>query len=368
MFRCGPPTTSQERATAAGCGMVAGRRATSALVPASAGDGCRYKAISPSQTSEPVHNASVFTIDAASGVIRFGDGIRGRRPPDGSTLRVDYDFGAGAQGNVGAGAVDAAPSLAGIKVTNPLPTWGAAEAETVAEAERQARRYLQHRDRLVSVADFETIVRRTPGVDVGRVDVLPAYNPQITPPVETPGAVTVLVLPRTDSRHPAAPEPDRLFLNTICRYLTPRRLVTTELYLRGPTYIDLWISIGVEVEAGRSVAVTYDAVRSALIRFLAPLNPSGDASDGWPLDKAVHRLELAAVASRVPGVRLVNKVLVAAGTGGPEDVITIKGLELPRVRAVAVGADAADLDQVRGQQPPPSPPAAVPVPVVPEEC
>ena len=74
----------------------------------------------------------------------------------------------------------------------------------MAEAERQAARYLQHRDRLVSADDFETIVRRTPGVQIGRVDVLPTFNPQVAPAVETPGAVTVLVLPRTDPRHPAA--------------------------------------------------------------------------------------------------------------------------------------------------------------------
>ena len=324
----------------------------------------------PGRPAAPPRIASVFLIDAATGEIRFGDGIRGRRPPDGATLRVDYDYGAGAQGNVGPGVVNTAPSLgAGITVANPLPTWGGADAETVAESERQASRYLQHRDRLVSVEDFETIVRRTPGVDVGRVDVLPTYNPQVSPAVETPGAVTVLVLPRTDSRHPTAPEPDRLFLNTICRYLAPRRLVTTELFLRGPTYVDLWVSIGVDVEAGRSLAVTYDAVRAGLMDFLAPLNPTEDGRNGWPLGKAVHRLELAAVASRVPGVRLVSNVLVAAGTGGPTDVVTITGLELPRVRVpIVVGADAADLDQVRGQQPPPNPPAALPVPVVPEEC
>ena len=144
--------------------------------------------------------------------------------------------------------------------------------------------------------------------------------------------------------------------------------MTTELFLRGPTYIDLWISIGVDVEAGRSLAVTYDAVRTALTNFLAPLDPSGGEPNGWPLGKAVHRLELAAVASRVPGVRLVSDVRVAAGSGGPTDVVSVTGLELPRVRAIAVGAEAADLDQVRGQQAPPNPPAAVPVPIVPEEC
>ena len=70
------------------------------------------------------------------------------------------------------------------------------------------------------------------------------------------------------------------------------RLVTTELFLRGPAYVDIWISIGVDVEAGRSLAVTYDAVRAALAEHLAPLGTAPDGTGGWPLGKAVQRLEL----------------------------------------------------------------------------
>jgi hypothetical protein len=332
-------------------------------------------------------DARVFVVDAATGDVRFGDGARGRRPPAGATLRADYDYGAGSSGNVGADAVSVAPALpAGIKVGNPVPTWGGADAETIPEAEKQASRYLQHRDRLVSEEDFEAIVRRTPGVQLGRVEVLPTFNPQVEPPTPTPGAVTLLVIPRVDALHPTAPEPDRLFLDAICRYIDPRRLVTTEVFLRGPDYVDLWISIGIDVEAGRSFSIVRDAVRDALMRFLAPIDPeapdwfeeqpstlaqdlSSHPQRGWPLGKAVQRLELVAVASRVPGVRLVNDALLAAGTGGAVDVVPIFGLQLPRVRAVAVGPTPPDLDQVRGQHAPDTPPpSVVPVPVIPETC
>ena len=80
-------------------------------------------------------------------------------------LRASYDYGVGAAGNVGAGAINSSPSLpAGLKVTNPVRTWNGTEAETVSEGEKQITRYLQHRDRLVSATDFETITLRTPGV------------------------------------------------------------------------------------------------------------------------------------------------------------------------------------------------------------
>jgi hypothetical protein len=340
----------------------------------------------PGTPPPPQRPANVFVVDPASGEVRFGDGARGRRPPAGSVLRADYDHATGAAGNVGAGSIATAPALpAGIKVSNPVQTWGGADAESVAEAEKQAARYLQHHDRLVTAADFETIVRRAPGVQVGRVDVLPTFNPQVAPPTPTPGAVTLLVLPLVDAAHPGAPEPDALFLDAICRHVDPRRLVTTEVFLRGPDYVDVWISIGIDIEAGRSSAVVRDEVRRTLSRFLAPMDPdappwfedqpasfaqdlSAHPQRGWPLGKPVQRLELVAVASRVAGVQLVNDARLATGTGGPVDSIPMTGLALPRVRGIAVGPLAADLDQLRGRQAAQPPPGVVPVPVLPETC
>src|SRR5262249_3630457 len=98
-------------------------------------------------TTNPL--VEVFTVNAESGEIKFGDGLRGKRPPFGAKLRASYDFGVGSAGNVGAGSINSSPALpAGIKVTNPIRTWNGSEAETVSEGEKQVARYLQHRDRL----------------------------------------------------------------------------------------------------------------------------------------------------------------------------------------------------------------------------
>ncbi|MEP7200852.1 MAG: baseplate J/gp47 family protein, partial [Chloroflexota bacterium] len=344
----------------------------------------------------PVVNprVNVFAVNVESGEIRFGDGARGRRPPLGAIIRADYDYGVGPLGNVGAGSINSGPALpAGLKVTNPVRTWGGASAETVSDGEKQIARYLQHRDRLVNAADFETIAWRTPGVDMGRIEVLPAFNPDLSPnePGDAPGAVTLMVIPKYDPQQPDAPRPDRLFLDAICDYLDSRRLVTTELFLREPNYRQIWISAGINVVAGYSIAVVREAVKAALKQFLAPLpaTPSlptdGDAllttpqyadmQRGWPLRKPVVDMELLAVASRVPGVRLVNKVLLAEGTTGATTQVPMSGLDLPRVMGIAVTVgDAVSLETLRGQEtPPPSDGSAgtdgfVPVPVIPEEC
>src|SRR5205814_1164411 len=59
-----------------------------------------------------------------------------------------------------------------------------------------------------------------------------------------------------------------------CTYLDPRRLVTTELFLRGPNYRGIWISVGIDVVAGESQALVRERVRAELLRFLAPVDPT----------------------------------------------------------------------------------------------
>jgi len=343
----------------------------------------------PGSPAPSLGDPRVFVLDPSTGAIRFGDGARGKRPPARASIRATYDFGSGAAGNVAANQISAAPGIpSGLTVTNPLPTWGGADAGTVAEAEKQAARYLKHRDRLVSLEDFETIAWRTPGVDIGRIDAIAAYNPQLAPSQagDAAGAVTLMLVPSHDAQHPAAPEPDQRFLDAVCDYLDPRRLVTTEVFLRGPDYQDVWVAVGIDIVAGESAGEVRERVRAELSRFLAPIDPTappwyedpqstGVASPyvhpqrGWPLGKAVRKLELAAVAARVQGVVMVNAVELALADADPADELPMSGLQLPRATvAVAVGTPPS-LDELRGRRPPDAgPPSVVPVPLVPETC
>jgi predicted phage baseplate assembly protein len=330
----------------------------------------------------------VFTLDAEAGTLAFGDGLHGRRPPRGARIRAAYDYSAGAAGNVGKGAINAGTALpAGFTVANPVPTWGGTDAEDVAQGEKQVTRMLQHRDRLVTAADFEAITLRTPGVEVGRVDVLPAFHPDLSPnePGDAPGVVTLMVLPRRDAAHPDAPEPDGAFLDAICRHLDPRRLVTTELVLRGPRYRDLVISVGVNVVAGFNAGEVVDAVRQRLRQWLAAV---GDASlpevvpiagtagnarrRGWPLRTAVTEKELLAEVARVAGVLSVNEVLLAEKGQGEQPQVPMSGLDLPRIVGLAVGVgDPLPLDAVTGVADTAIPAMTrrrIAVPVTPERC
>ncbi|MCB0184816.1 MAG: baseplate J/gp47 family protein, partial [Caldilineaceae bacterium] len=247
----------------------------------------------------------------------------------------------GAAGNVAIGAINRSTDLrlqAGYKVTNPIATYGGDDGETVAEGERNIPLYLRHRDRLVTEEDFRNIVERTPGVSVGRVDVLSLYNPTSTPPEPAPGTVTLLVLPASDRVRPRWPIPDRLFLRTVCDYIDERRLITTEIYVRGPLYKAVYVTVGIQVREGYFRDVVRQAVDQRLHEYLSALPPGGPEESGWPRNRALLARELEAVVSRVTGVEYVNGLQMGVGDALEplQDPYPLTGLELPWLAGLIV--------------------------------
>lgn len=303
---------------------------------------------------------NAYVLDPATGEIRYN-----ARPPRGAIIVCSYDYGGGRVGDVGIGAVSRIVNPpAGLKVTNPIPTWGAADLETLDEAEERVPQSVRHREVAAAREDFEKIVARTPGVELGRSEVLPLMNPDL-PNQVAEGNVTVLVIPRTDPQQPEAPRPDAQFLQTVCDYLEPRRVLTTELHIRGPVYRRIGIGIGIQGVPGRAEAPLANDVSAAVANFLSPLT-GGFEGKGWPLGKTVDPAEVLAAASRVPGVARVNGVLIVDENGNTlTSGLAISGVELPRVNPIRVAVGATPTPAATA---PPDDVPALPVPVVPENC
>jgi hypothetical protein len=314
----------------------------------------------------------VFTVDYESGQIRFGDGHRGERPPSGSRIRASYQYGGGTQGNVAIGAVKTTSDVrlqGGFKIDNPIATWGGDTGETVEEGERNIPLYLRHRDRLVIKQDFIDVTRRTPGVDVGRVEVLPLYNPDQRLE-NVAGVVSLMVVPATDTVRPLWPLPNRLFLKTVCDYLDERRLVTTEIYVRGPEYVSVALSVGIEVRAGYFRDQVIQSVRERLQLYLSSLPPGGPDETGWPLNKLLHEKDLEAVVTRVAGVEFVNSMELGVGSELGIEKKLLRGLQLPRLDTLDVReGEAESLESILGTKPDTTQePTVVPVPVTRSKC
>lgn len=320
----------------------------------------------PSEVADSV-KSQVFIVDSASGAVTFGTGLQGARPPAGSKIFASYYYGGGVAGNVGIGAIQSSPQLpAGFSVSNPLPTTGGTAGESVCDAESRIPLYLQNANRAVSAADFSDIVEETPGIDLGRVEVLPLYDPDTG--ASLPGVVTVMVVPY-DPTTPQGPVPDAYFLQAVCNYLEPRRLLTTEVHVVGPDYQDLSVSVGFDMVAGQDVATVQAGIKTAISTYLSPLI-GGPAGTGWPLQKTVVDRELLAQAARVNGVSDISNVLMWDGNGNAITTLSIMNTQLPRLDQVeAATGDPLDLTQgststTTGG----AGPTLVPVPVTPASC
>jgi hypothetical protein len=333
----------------------------------------------------------VYVLDEEAGSIRFGDRVRGRVPAPGRRVRVAFmRAGGGVAGNLPPGSLTdiSARDLEGRRATGlvvhqPLAAEGGLDAETLAEAEQRIPQVLRHRERTVTAADYRAIAAETPGLQVGRVELLPRFKPhQMRENV--PGVVSVMVLPYKPPPGPGNPRPDRPFLETVYAHLEPRRPLGTELYVIGVDYVPLGLSVGVEIADGFDREDTLRDVRLALRQFLWPLFGGGPQGTGWPLGKTVEDRELELVAARVPGVqsligdRLNIFVRNAAGddwemreraTANALIDIPLDNWQLPELLSVVAVADDAPPTDLRGV---PNPfdedGGTVPIPIVPEVC
>ncbi len=255
-------------------------------------------------------DARVYQLDAEAGTIRFGDGVRGRIPPAGRRILVrQMRSGGGAAGNLPAGALKTvtATSLTGasvgrnLLVEQPLPFSGGADAETLAEAEKRIPARLRHRERAVTPDDYRVVARETPGVAVGRVELLPRFKPQQRHD-DIPGVVTVMALPARPLAPAPNPRADRPFLEAIHGWVDARRPVGTEFYVIGCEYVPVAVSVAISVADEAPIDATLQDVKQALIRVLWPLPDGGFDGQGWPLARELSNRELEVEAARVRGV------------------------------------------------------------------
>lgn len=325
----------------------------------------------------------VYFLDPEAGVVKFGDGVRGRIPPGGARIRVDsMRAGGGAAGNLAPNtlkAMDRAEDPRGATITRTLtvahglPTEGGQDAETLAEAERRIPAWLRHRDRAVTTADYRAVAAETPGVALGRVEVMPKFKPQQRR-LDVPGVVSVVVWPQKPQWQAPNPRADRPLIEAVHAWLDERRPLATELYVIGCEYVPVGVSAGIVLRDGAPRDEVLAGVRDAIRRFLWPLVPGGADGTGWPLGRTVKQREIEVVVAQVGGVAEVTSVNLFAqvngkwqlAPGAPAAAIALEPWQLPEL--LAVTATVGDPHGDPSQLPNPYAGSCVGIPVVPEVC
>ena len=332
-------------------------------------------------------DARAFVLDSEAGLVRLGDRVRGWSPDRGMQARVvTCRFGGGEAGNLPAGsltkvtgALDVAghPVETALKADQMLPTTGGGRAETIAEAELRIPSWIRNQNRAVTPEDYRRLAAETPGVQLGRVEILPRFKPQQTMS-GVPGVVSVMVLPYQAFTTPPYPRPDRPLIEAVHAHLEARRPIATELYVIGCAYTPLGVSVGIDIQEGHGREETLNAVRESLRVFVWSLPPGGSDGQGWPLGRAVSDRELEVAVARVPGVRDVRGIVLFERKGtawsqlsrGSDAAVRLplKPWALPELLSVVIVEGDAPTDLLRVPNPFKDAAPGIPVPVVPDMC
>jgi predicted phage baseplate assembly protein len=277
------------------------------------------------------HNDTVYTLDHASGLVSFGDGINGKIPRwlsgNGSNLdsadqtnvmATSYHWGGGTNANSGANTITTllAP-LANIQgVTNPSPSYGGADEETIEQAQARAPIALRTASRAVTGDDFAYLATQTPGAQIQRAQAFPLLNPNFRvlrsanggPQVEAPipGAVTVFVIPKSDQ---AQPIPSQSTLQLVSDYLDKFRLLTCEVFVAAPHYRQVRIEVQVIANPTYDLGVVGRAVLQRLLGYFNPLPPGGADGGGWAFGDPINFAETYRQIFDVDGVKLITSTL-----------------------------------------------------------
>ncbi len=339
-------------------------------------------------SSDPnvARDATAYELDAEAGTITFGDGVRGRVPDQQLRVRLASGrFGGGAAGNLPAGSITQltarqidGSSAPPIKVSQPLALDGGADAESLDAAQQRIPATLRNHDRAVTQDDYQRLSLNAPGIDVGRVEVLPRFKPQDRR-FDVPGVVSVMALPNAPLAPAPNPRPDRPLIERLYNYLSARTPLATELYVIGCEYVPLGLSVAVTLRDGYPTDTTLLNIREALRSLLWPLAPGGIDQTGWPLGRAVKSRELEVEVARVAGVDEINginlfkqnnddwQVLPSSAANG-DQVLSLQPWQLPELLSVIVTDDATAPTNLLALPNPFADADAVAVPVVPELC
>jgi predicted phage baseplate assembly protein len=244
-----------------------------------------------------------YVLNRATGEIRFSDGKTGRVPVANANNHANvrakvYRAGGGKRGNLPAASItrvlDSVKGLDANTVTNPFAAAGGRDEQSVNDAIRRAPQVLKNHDRAVTAEDFEALALQA--ANIARAVTLPLHHPDY-PGIEVPGVVTVLVVPDVEGE---APVPSAGTLSAVCAYLNQRRLLTSELYVKGPAYKTVVVRAELVAENTADLAELKASALDSLSLYFHPIH-GGESSDptravddplrsggGWPFGGDIY--------------------------------------------------------------------------------
>lgn len=119
--------------------------------------------------SDYSYSEKIFTIEtSADGVTKlvFGNGINGKIPTNGASIKVSYLRSTGSSGNIEANRINAFKNVSptGVRISYSTASSGGFDAESLASMKANLPLLFRTQNRAVSLQDFKDLALRIPGV------------------------------------------------------------------------------------------------------------------------------------------------------------------------------------------------------------
>lgn len=244
-----------------------------------------------------------YTLNHLTGEIRFGNSINGLIPPLGTgNIRMSrYQTGGGTVGNRAVNTIVQLNTTVPYvdAVTNLEPAAGGAAAESLDRLRERAPRQIRHRDRAVTLEDYEDLALLA-SPEVARAKCVPLYNLALDPDTTQvrPGTLSLILIPRADTPKPS---PSLELINRVQTYLDRRRLPNAELIVVHPRYVPVDVTVEIALTTPEVATTVESTVLQTLDRFLHPLTGGFDGT-GWDFGRQPHKSDFYALLEAIPGI------------------------------------------------------------------
>ncbi len=271
-----------------------------------------------------------FAVEIEAGgeaILRFGNGVTGKKPSAGTAFTVTYRIGNGGAGNVGPGAI--ARIVTDLKdiqaVRNPLPARGGTDAETMEQVRQFAPHAFRTQERAVTEEDYAEVTERHPEVQKA------AATFRWTGSWDT-AFITV-------DRKGGWPV-DAGFKAEMLRHLEMYRLAGYDLEVEGPVFVPLDILITVCVKAGYLKSHVKKSLLKAFSSFDLPGGQRGFFHpDNFTFGQPVYLSKIYQCAMMTAGVASVRVLKFQRWGITPQDEIDTGCLKPGRLEVVRLDND-----------------------------
>jgi len=258
-----------------------------------------------------------YTLDHATGEIRFGDGRTGLIPPIGKdNIKATYKTGGGKKGNVAEGKIDTlvTPVAYVDKVKNHEKASGGADIEDIDNVLIRAPKRLKTRSRAITIEDYELLTKEA-STEIAKVKVIPNLD---NFGKYQPNWVTIIIVPESKASQPM---PSKGLIKNVEDYIKERCSLTTHIQVIPPVYAKVDTDAVILIKKWDLLASIKKEVQEKITLFLHPLY-GGIERKGWEFGTIPCLSDFFFLLEKIPGVSCIKELKLTIRTFDQKLIIT----------------------------------------------